>query len=229
MKYELYSLFPKLVYTKILEDITDQQLYEIKNYLHNIQYHNLEDITNKQLYETKNYLDNTNKHTFTSASQSNFIFKDEKLFSLKKRILTEFNFFKNNILKYENNEFIFTTSWVAKSEKNQISEYHNHNNCMYSGIFYVNTDENCGELCFENFSDRRFNLIPTEYNIYNCLNFNFKPKNKMIIFFPSELFHRILKNNSEIVRYSIAFNMIPVGDIGNSHSDSFLKIDVKND
>ena len=214
MKHELYSLFPKLVYTNILEDITDQQLYEIKNYLDNIQYHKI---------------DNSNKNTYTSASKSNFIFKDEKLFSLKERIMTEFNFFKNNILKYENNDFIFTTSWIAKSEKNETSEYHNHNNCMYSGIFYVNTDENCGQLCFENFADKRFNLIPTEYNIYNCLNFNFKPKNKMIIFFPSELFHKILKNNSDIIRYSIAFNMIPIGNIGNINSDSFLKIDIKND
>ena len=214
MKHELYSLFPKLVYTNILEDITDQQLYEIKNYLDNIQYQKI---------------DNSNKNTYTSASKSNFIFKDEKLFSLKERIMTEFNFFKNNILKYENNDFIFTTSWIAKSEKNETSEYHNHNNCMYSGIFYVNTDENCGQLCFENFADKRFNLIPTEYNIYNCLNFNFKPKNKMIIFFPSELFHKILKNNSDIIRYSIAFNMIPVGNIGNINSDSFLKIDMKND
>ena len=214
MKHELYSLFPKLVYTNILEDIPDQQLYGIKNYLDNIQYHKI---------------DNSNKNTCTSASKSNFIFKDEKLFSLKERIMTEFNFFKNNILKYENNDFIFTTSWIAKSEKNETSEYHNHNNCMYSGIFYVNTDENCGQLCFENFADKRFNLIPTEYNIYNCLNFNFKPKNKMIIFFPSELFHKILKNNSDIIRYSIAFNMIPVGNIGNINSDSFLKIDTKND
>jgi uncharacterized protein (TIGR02466 family) len=214
MKHELYSLFPKLVYTNILEDIPDQQLYEIKNYLNNIQYHKI---------------DNSNKNTYTSASKSNFIFKDEKLFSLKERIMTEFNFFKNNILKYENNDFIFTTSWIAKSEKNETSEYHNHNNCMYSGIFYVNTDENCGQLCFESFADKRFNLIPTEYNIYNCLNFNFKPKNKMIIFFPSELFHKILKNNSDIIRYSIAFNMIPVGNIGNINSDSFLKIDIKND
>ena len=214
MKHELYSLFPKLVYTNILEDITDQQLYEIKNYLDNIQYQKI---------------DNSNKNTYTSASKSNFIFKDEKLFSLKERIMAEFNFFKNNILKYENNDFIFTTSWIAKSEKNETSEYHNHNNCMYSGIFYVNTDENCGQLCFENFADKRFNLIPTEYNIYNCLNFNFKPKNKMIIFFPSELFHKILKNNSDIIRYSIAFNMIPIGNIGNINSDSFLKIDIKND
>ena len=214
MKHELYSLFPKLVNTNILEDITDQQLYEIKNYLDNIQYQKI---------------DNSNKNTYTSASKSNFIFKDEKLFSLKERIMTEFNFFKNNILKYENNDFIFTTSWIAKSEKNETSEYHNHNNCMYSGIFYVNTDENCGQLCFENFADKRFNLIPTEYNIYNCLNFNFKPKNKMIIFFPSELFHKILKNNSDIIRYSIAFNMIPVGIFGNINSDSFLKIYTKND
>jgi uncharacterized protein (TIGR02466 family) len=216
MKYELYSLFPKLVYSNILEDVTDKQLLEIKNYLDNIKY--------KEINNSINLNNN-----YTSSSQNNFVFKDKELFFIKERIMKEFIFFKNFILKYKNNDFIFTTSWVAKSEKNEISEYHNHNNCMYSGIFYVNTDENCGQLCFENFGDKRFNLIPTEYNIYNCLNFNFKPKNKMIIFFPSELFHKILKNNSDIIRYSIAFNMIPVGNIGNINSDSFLKIDTKND
>jgi uncharacterized protein (TIGR02466 family) len=216
MKYELYSLFPKLVYSNILEDVTDKQLLEIKNYLDNIKY--------KEINNSINLNNN-----YTSSSQNNFVFKDKELFFIKERIMKEFIFFKNFILKYKNNDFIFTTSWVAKSEKNEISEYHNHNNCMYSGIFYVNTDENCGQLCFEDFSNKRFNLIPTEYNIYNCLNFNFKPKNKMIIFFPSELFHKILKNNSDIIRYSIAFNMIPVGNIGNINSDSFLKIDTKND
>ena len=216
MNYELYSLFPKLVYNNILEDVTDKQLLEIKNYLDNIKYNKINNSVNLN-------------NNYTSSSQHNFVFKDKELFFIKERIMKEFIFFKNSILKYKNNDFIFTTSWVAKSEKNETSEYHNHNNCMYSGIFYVNTDENCGQLCFEDFSNKRFNLIPTEYNIYNFLNFNFKPKNKMIIFFPSELFHKILKNNSDIIRYSIAFNMVPVGNIGNHNSDSFLKIDITND
>ena len=215
MNYELYSLFPKLVYKNILDDITDEELLEIKKYLNNIKY--------RKTDKYKNALE------YTSSSKNNFIFKNKELIFLKERIMKEFVFFKNSILKYENNDFIFTTSWIAKSEKNETSEYHNHSNCMYSGIFYVNTDENCGELCFENFDDKRFNLIPTEYNIYNCLNFNFRPKNKMIIFFPSELYHKILKNNSNIVRYSVAFNIIPVGNIGDVNSDSFLKIDIKND
>ena len=212
MNYELWSLFSKTTYTNILEDITDEQLREIKNHLDNIKYYK-----------------NDTGNNYTSASQHNFVFKDKELFFIKERIMKEFIFFKNSILKYKNNDFIFTTSWVAKSKKNEISEYHNHNNCMYSGIFYVNTDENCGQLAFENLNNKRFNLIPTEFNIHNSQKFNFKPKNKMIIFFPSELYHKIEKNNSNITRYSIAFNMMPIGNIGSINSDSFLKIDIKND
>ena len=78
-------------------------------------------------------------------------------------------------------------------------------------------------------NNKRFNLIPTEFNIHNSQKFNFKPKNKMIIFFPSELYHKIEKNNSNITRYSIDFNMMPIGNIGSINSDSFLKIDIKND
>ena len=128
MKYEHYSLFPKLVYKNILDDITDEELLEIKKYLNNIEY--------RKTDKYKNALEST------SSSQNNFIFKNKELFFLKERIMKEFIFFKNSILKYENNDFIFTTSWIAKSEKNETSEYHNHSNCMYSGIFYVNTDEN---------------------------------------------------------------------------------------
>ena len=107
-----------------------------------------------------------------------------------------------------------------------MSEYHNHNNCMYSGLLYINTEENCGELSFEDFGVKRFSLIPSEHNVYNCINYNLVPKNKKLIFFPSELFHKILKNNSNITRYSIAFNLIPIGHIGDSSSDSYLPLDV---
>ena len=220
MKYEIYNLFSKTIYINILEDISDEELLKIKNYIENLSYSSTSyDVTEKK----------HTKQLYTSSSLSKSILNNTELFFLKKRIMLEFNYFKNNILKYENNEFSYTTSWIAKSTKNQSSEYHNHNNCMFSGIFYVNTEENCGELCFENFSDKRFNLKPSEYNIYNCLNFNFKPKNKMIIFFPSEMYHKILKNNSDIARYSIAFNLIPTGNIGSPTSDSFLKLEINND
>ena len=66
MNYELYSLFPKLVYKNILDDITDEELLEIKKYLNNIKY--------RKTDKYKNALEST------SSSQNNFIFKNKELF-----------------------------------------------------------------------------------------------------------------------------------------------------
>jgi hypothetical protein len=93
---------------------------------------------------------------------------------------------------------------------------------MYSGIFYIDTRENSGDISFESHENKRFQIIPTEFNIYNSMSFTFTPQNKMILFFESQLFHKIFKNRSDIIRYSIAFNIIPVGKIGSS--DSFCNL-----
>jgi len=213
MTHELYAVFSKVIYINYLNDITNEQLHEIKNYLSTLE------------YERANPVDLS-----TNSSKSFQVLENKKLFFLKQKLIQEFNLFKNNVLKYENNDFVFTTSWVAKSLKNQTSEWHRHDNCMYSGIFYVNTDENCGNLLFENFYDtKRFTLRTTEDNFYNSKSFFVAPKNKMLIFFPSEIYHKILKNNSNIERYSIAFNLMPIGNIGNSDGDSFLKLGEQND
>ena len=161
MKYEIYNLFSKTIYINILEDISDKELLKIKNYIENLSYSSTSyDVTEKK----------HTKQLHTSSSLSKSILNNTELFFLKKRIMLEFNYFKNNILKYENNEFSYTTSWIAKSTKNQSSEYHNHNNCMFSGIFYFNTEENCGELCFENKKDDIFHGYPDGLTLQDWLN-----------------------------------------------------------
>jgi len=49
----------------------------------------------------------------------------------------------------------------------------------------------------------------------------------MLIFFPSETYHRIVNNKSNKIRYSLAFNLIPVGPIGDKTNDGFVNIDTK--
>ena len=130
--------------------------------------------------------------------------------------MQEFNNFKNDILKYHNNEFKMTTSWVSKTEPTKESEWHQHNNCMYSGIFYVDTKENSGDISFQTNENKRFQLIPTECNVYNSTSFTFKPVNGMVIFFESQLYHKIFKNNSDTqhCRYkNIHLGVEPVAEL----------------
>jgi hypothetical protein len=44
--------------------------------------------------------------------------------------------------------------------------------------------------------------------------------------FPAEMHHRVHKNESDITRYSLAFNIVPVGLLGDNDSDSHMYLKV---
>jgi len=209
---EVNLLFPEVVFTKILNEVNNTELEKLTKEISDLKY-------------VKSGLSKDKQNNNTSfSSDSKYIFSLPKFNNLKNIILNEFYKFKNNVLKYNNNNFIFTTSWATKSLPNQKSDYHNHSNCFYSGIFYLNTDKDCGDLVFNNFNVKGFSVKPTEYNDYNSPLYRIKPQNKLLIFFPSHLAHRIALNTSNIIRYSIAFNFIPVNKIGDGDSQLIINI-----
>ena len=65
---------------------------------------------------------------------------------------------------------------------------------------------------------------PSEFNIYNSQSWSISPKKNMIIFFPSYLYHQIEKHNSKIVRYSLAFNIMPNHTFGDADSEANLNV-----
>jgi len=152
------------------------------------------------------------------------VLNDKIFYFLKKIIMMEFNKFNIKYLKYKNN-FKITTSWVTKTLPSQTSNYHNHRNSMFSGVLYIQTDENSGGINFLKFNnDSNILLDAEEYNLYNSNDYTIAPENGTLIFFPSEIYHKILKNNSNIIRYSIAFNLFPTGSLGYGDSSINLKI-----
>ena len=190
----------------------------------------LEIDTDKIISMIDNHFENSGTNTsidvdnISSVSISKSILELENFIDLKKQLMNELNNFFHNVMNYES-EFKITTSWFTKSQNSQSSNYHNHNNSMFSGVLYLQTDENSGDISFEDFNNRRYKLNVKEYNIYNCTEYQIKPIDGLLILFPSEVHHKILKNNSNIVRHSLAFNIIPVGEIGSG--DSYLNIEVK--
>lgn len=159
--------------------------------------------------------DHSSVENITAFSKTGKLLENQNFFNLKSIILKEFNFFKNNYLRYTKTNFKITTSWVSKSIKNQSSNYHAHKNSFYSGIFYVQTDADCGGISFENFFNTNSIMIkPEDYNIYNSNEYKINIMDGLLLFFPSEIHHKILRNNSNIERYAISFNIMPVGEIG---------------
>jgi uncharacterized protein (TIGR02466 family) len=136
-----------------------------------------------------------------------------------KSFLSYFNKFKNQILRLEDTEFAISNSWGTKTKENGFCQYHHHSNSYYSGVFYFQDVLDGGELEFETpLSRGGFHPLPVEWNYFNFEIYKIKPKKNMLLFFPSFLKHRIGKLKDKEDRYSLAFNLVPVGVFGDGDS-----------
>ena len=104
-------------------------------------------------------------------SRSRHVIKEHKeLHWLGESIFHSFNIFKNGVLKYNDTKFVMTTSWMTYTSPGLGSVFHNHNNTMWSGVFYFGNEEgkNTG-IRFGDFANKMngFLVNPTEYNDWN--------------------------------------------------------------
>ena len=125
-----------------------------------------------------------------------YVLEEEKFKFLKDIILGELHAYAHGEMKYVN-EFQITTSRFTQVEKNESGQLHNHLNCFMSGILYIQTPKNCGNIVFQDFSNKRFNLMPIEFNILNSKEWIYTPKEGLILFFPSEIYHKVEVNKSK--------------------------------
>ena len=149
----------------------------------------------------------------SSQSDNLYVLKDKRFKFLKDELMKEFHLFTSDIMKYPN-KFEITTSWFTKATKGQSSTCHNHNNCILSGVLYLQTNENSGDISFKDFVDKRYVMRTKEYNELNSIAWRIKPADGLLIIFPSEVYHKVEENESDITRYSLAFNVVPTGLIG---------------
>lgn len=167
------------------------------------------------------YLENIEFELTSSAIEKK---ETENVYASKNfNILKDLNYLKdeisNNIKNYLNNimklniNFQFTTSWASKTPPNGYSQKHLHQNSFLSGVYYPIGDKN---FCIKFYKKLDFWFVKTiESNNLNAdqhvITIN---ENSVLMLFPSNLEHSIEKNLSDKTRYSIAFNTLPLGEIG---------------
>lgn len=150
----------------------------------------------------------------SSGSKNWSILEDKRLSDLKSLILNEFYIFKNEHMSYIHNDFKLTTSWLTSTAPGAKCNFHNHHHCMFSGVLYVKTPVNSGNIVFDPHENYRYDLKVGVYNINNSRSWWIPPERGNIIFFDSSLFHKIEVNKSNEERISLAFNFIPIGEMG---------------
>jgi len=216
MNYDLLPIFSKPIFVTNLS-ISNEEKDKINVIIENENF-------KKSGIQQKNL---TEKETSSSGQNIRIIEKDSLKF-LKEKILKSFNVYKNEVMMFTNTNFDFTSSWITKTEENESSNFHTHSNAMFAGVYYHKVTENTSDLSFESYNNPNWLVVPNNYNIYNSRQISITPKNNDVIIFPSEVYHRIQKNNTSDLRYSIAFNLLPINIIGEGDSKIKLNFEVKN-
>ena len=103
--------------------------------------------------------------------------------------------------------------WKNINEPNNFNIKHNHPRSDLSGVLWIKTPKNCGNLVFT--SPQLFNKFQEldsytedfKYNSNSYMTYYFHPKEGRLLIFPSSLEHEVEKNKSSEDRISYSFNI----------------------
>lgn len=144
---------------------------------------------------------------------------------LKNKIEKQIELFTRNYLKINKDiGFRLLNSWTNIHYPNDFAQSHTHINSVFSGVYYLQTTDNSGDL---EFSTPHFNNNISkgllfqfdEYTHVNANHYRIKPYDGEIVIFPSHLAHGVCKNESDQERYSLAFNVFPTGVLGDKETE----------
>lgn len=115
-------------------------------------------------------------------------------------------------LGYNPDCYIEITSWLQLNNPNSYFHRHEHYGAIVSGVVYLQTPENCGDITFFNpievrKQNRAFFYKLNSPNPYGDINIEYTPTKGKMILFESWLQHAVGFNRSTENRISISFNV----------------------
>lgn len=114
------------------------------------------------------------------------------------------------LLRAENINITFEcTAWANVNPAGTGNKLHNHPGSHWSGVYYVRTPPDCGEI---EFLDPRLgvNMVTARHRLLDIFGQNqirVQPRSGLTVMFPSWLYHSVGDNRSSEDRISIAFNV----------------------
>jgi uncharacterized protein (TIGR02466 family) len=146
-----------------------------------------------------------------SIPQSSFLdLKDSKFAPLISTVSKKFNQLHNELGLSKLVSQIVSEYWININLNEKISFPHSHPNRLFSAVYYVKAEKNCGDLVFMNPNKVVCQNVTddciSEYNFYNATHWKVSPEKNLLIIFPSWLDHYVMPNLSGTDRISIAFN-----------------------
>jgi len=164
------------------------------------------------------------KNTSMMLSNDVYVLRNIELRNIFELCQKHLDFYVKEVLKIEQ-DFYITNSWIAAKNKGQGHHIHNHQNSIFSGVFYANATENMGGLYFNNkqgyLNDFNFDYSYKDFNIYNSSCWRFSVKTGTLIIFPSHINHGVDENMEDTTRIVIGFNSFVRGNFGMKEDSTY--------
>lgn len=159
------------------------------------------------------------------SSVNNYLLREEPLERVSKRIEECVTEYAQDVWQAEIDPFV-TQSWLNWTKPGQYHHKHSHPNSLYSGVFYVDVEDDRDRIYF--YQDGYQQLKPTykEWNRWNSESWWLPTKQDQIVIFPSSLTHMVETVPGEVIgkeRVSLAFNTF-AKQIGDNKSLTELKV-----
>jgi len=162
------------------------------------------------------------------------ISKDRTILNSMPELKTEIeNHCENYVRKYltvkDNAQFYLQNSWCNIHKPGEESQIHYHGGSLLSGVYYPIFPKNSGDISFYravSYTNLFHSTIRVEFDENNNVNaetYTIRLKEGSIVIFPSQLEHKVQKNNSDQNRYSLAFNFFVKGKFGREEYQQELK------
>lgn len=177
--------------------------------------------------------ENSNVLIYGSRSKNSYILNSPQFENFKNFIISNINYFGQNILNIVYPQYSITQSWVSYKHPNEKHIEHTHPNSLISGVFYWELkDDSLPKINFHKSEiSNTFSLVPKRVNgelpnpiLGDTITYPIKPG--MIFLFPSYLAHSVSINKTNQIRKSLAFNSVPKNGIGDESSLTEFKYNI---
>ena len=98
--------------------------------------------------------------------------------------------------------------WFNINKPGNYNKLHNHRGSLISGVFYIDTPKDCGNISFERYDDTQYYLPENleKRTVITGSAVSFEAEKGVLLLFPSWLLHQVEPSQSQTPRISMSFN-----------------------
>jgi uncharacterized protein (TIGR02466 family) len=159
------------------------------------------------------------------SSENNYLFAEPELADLAGLVQDCVDRYASEVWRVEQTKLRITQAWMNYTLPGGYHHKHAHPNSLYSGVLYIQTDEERDRIYFHAEGYRQIKPVFADWNLYNSESWWLPVKANTVVLFPSWFTHSVDTIGDGIERSSLAFNTFPVGPVGSNQDLTELTFD----